>query len=163
MKLQYSKSGSNNIIGFCDADWAGAKDRHSISGYVFEMAGGPISWKSQKQSTIALSTCEAEYICISVAVQEAVWYHNLQKELLSEIPVILYSDNQSAITLTENNSYSARCKHIDIRYHFIRDVVRKGIVNIQYIPTDKQKADVLTKGLQSNKHQTMKDLLGLMK
>lgn len=163
MKLQYSKSGSKNVVGYCDADWAGSNDRHSTSGYLFEMAAGPISWKAQKQTTIALSTCEAEYISMSLAVQEAIWYHNLHKELTTEAPIILHSDNQSAITLSENNCYSARCKHIDIRYHFMRDVIQKGIVQINYISTDAQKADILTKGLQSNKHQMMKDLLGLMK
>lgn len=132
MKLQYAKSESKNIIGHCDADWAGGDDRHLTSGYIFELAGGPISWKSQKQSTIALSTCKAEYVSMSSATQEAIWYFNLQKELFSQAVLIeLFSDNQSAITLSGNNSYSTRCKHIDICFHFIRDIIQKGLVKIQ--------------------------------
>lgn len=161
MRLEYSKSGINHIVGFSDADWGGANDRHSTSGYVFQMSNGPISWKSQKQSTVALSSCEAEYIAMSTATQEAIWYYNLQKELKQENSINLFCDNQSAMITAENNAYSPRCKHIDIRYHFIRDIIQKGIVVPEYVSTNKQTADVLTKGLQPIKHKEMMPLLGL--
>lgn len=162
MKVEYSKAGSKHIVGFSDADWGGSKDRFSTSGYVFQMANGPISWKTQKQSTVALSTCEAEYIAVSTASQEAIWYYNLQKELNSTSLVPIHFDNQSAMVLAENNAYSARCKHIDIRYHFIRDILKKAIIELKYIPTDEQTADVLTKGLQTLKQKKMSQLLGLV-
>jgi hypothetical protein len=162
MKLEYSKTGSDYIIGYSDADWGGSNQRHSTSGYIFQMAGGPISWKSQKQSTIALSTCEAEYIALSSATQEAVWYYNLQKELNESRAIPINVDNQSAIQIAENNAYSSRCKHIDIRYHFIRDILRKQIINLNYISTDKQTADIFTKGLQAVKQKIMIQLLGLV-
>lgn len=162
-KIEYSKSASDHIIGFTDADWASnEEDRHSISGYVFQMSGGPISWKCSKQASVSLSSCEAEYIALSLGSQEAIFWHNFQKEISQEKIVEINCDNQSAMVLAENNGYSPRTKHISIRYHFVREAIKNGYVQVKYVPTNLQTADILTKGLQKTKHSEMCKLLNLI-
>ena len=139
------------VIGFTDADWGGSEDRKSTSGYCFSLnENGPVvSWKSQKQTTVALSTCEAEYVAMTLALQEAEYLLHL----LNEINVkrlksaTLYSDNQSAICVAKNPILSQRTKHIDIKYHFIRDKINDGTIKVDYVPTNKNNADCLTKSL----------------
>ena len=117
------KEGGNILQGWADADWAGDdKTRLSRSGYIFKLANAPISWISKKQSTVALSTAEAEYISGSLAVQEAIWLNRLLTELgeMSKVP-ILNLDNQGALALAKNPVHHSRTKHIEIRYHFIRE------------------------------------------
>ena len=107
-----------------DADWAGdQEDRKSSSGYLFQMAGGPVSWRSRKQDSVALSTSEAEYIALSSAAQETVWIRRLITELGMEPegPTTLMEDNQSAIAMAKNPQFHGSAKHIDIRHHFIRE------------------------------------------
>ena len=110
--------------------------------------GGPVSWRSRKKTCVALSAAEAEYICMSLtfAAQEATWLNCLLAEIQSQKepskPAILYEDNQSAICKTQFHGW---CKHISIKYHFIRDEARKGTINIQYCRTDNMIADMLTK------------------
>lgn len=108
-KLEYSKDCSENVMGFSDADWASnEEDRRSVSGYVFQMAGGAISWNCCKQTSVALSSCEAEYVAMSLASQEAIYWYNFQEELQQSKTVIINCDNQSAMTLAQNNGYSPR-------------------------------------------------------
>ena len=108
--LQFSRNGSTDCTGFSDADWAGdIDDRKSTSGYLFKVGGAPISWKSRKQSCVALSTAEAEYMSLSLAAQEAIWLNRLLAELQLQKepsrPAILYEDNQSAIFMTKNPQF----------------------------------------------------------
>ena len=124
--ILYSQNESDVCGGFSDADWAGdINDQKSTSGYLFQMSGGAVTWKSRKQSCVALSTAEAEYIALSSATQESVWLRNLTSELGSpaETPTTIYEDNQSAIAMTKNPQFHGRAKHIDIKYHFIRENV----------------------------------------
>ena len=117
------------------------------------MGGGPVSWRSRKQTCVALSTAEAEYMSLTLAAQEAIWLNRLLAELQSQLepskPATLYEDNQSAICMTKNPQFHGRCKHIAIKYHFIRDEARKGTINVQYCRTDDMIADMLTKGLHA--------------
>ena len=141
------------VIGYTDADWGGSEDRKSTSGYCFSLSeSGPvIAWRSQKQPTVALSTCEAEYVAMTLAVQEAE--HLLQllnnmdcfKNKLDE--ATLYSDNQSALCVAKNPIASQRIKHIDIKYHYIRDRINAGKIKVEYVPTDNNCADSFTKPL----------------
>ena len=131
--IKYQKS-DNGLIGYTDSDWAGdLDDRHSTTGNVFLMAGGPISWLSKKQAVVALSTSEAEYVALSSATQEVVW---LRKLLIADLkvalqqPTVLMEDNQGTIAIARNPVAHARTKHIDIRYHYIREAVQNGIVNL---------------------------------
>ena len=152
LKLVYCQDPSGNVIGYSDADWAGCiNTRRSTSGYIFMFQGAPISWSSKKQQSVALSSCEAEYVALSNATQEAMWWYNLQKEIDEEMPIEMNVDNQSAINLASNNSYSTRTKHIDIRFHFVKEVVADNKIEIQYCPTEKQAADILTKPIGSVK------------
>ena len=105
-------------IGFSDADWAGdAEGRKSTSGYIFCIAGGPVSWRSKKQESVALSTAEAEYVALSSAAQECVWIKRLNFELanISNGPSVIMEDNQSCIAMSKNPQYHGKSKHIDIK------------------------------------------------
>ena len=127
--LQFQKCDVIDISGFCDSDWGASEDRRSITGYGFQLSrNGPlISWKCRKQQTVALSTCEAEYIALAAATQEAKFPRQLFADMQgSETKcVILYVDNQGAIALAKNPVQHQRSKHIDIRYHFARLEVQK--------------------------------------
>ena len=109
------------------------------------MCGGPVSWSSHKQSTVALSTSEAEYVALASSAQEGMWLRELVSEL-TKTPHQRIEDNQSAICLSKNPQYHGRSKHISIKHHFIRDLVKKGLVAIHYCQSEEMIADMLTKG-----------------
>ena len=138
LKLVFCKETYNNVIGFSDADWAGEIDqRRSCTGYVYVYQGGAISWNSKMQHTVALSSTEAEYMALSSATQEALWLKQLQAELEpSNVinPVLIYTDNRSALHLATNDAYHGRSKHIDVR-------------------TEEMVADSLTKAVTTNTNQ----------
>ena len=162
--IMFTKSESGELLGYSDADWAGDKeDRRSTSGYLFQMAGGPISWKSRKQESVALSTAEAEYIALSSAAQETVWIRRLVTELgdKPEGPTTLMEDNQSAIAMAKNPQFHGRAKHIDIRHHFIRERVNGGDIKLVYCPTGDMLADMLTKGLNQHQLKNLMDRAGV--
>lgn len=153
----------NGLEGFVDADGASQEHRRAITGYVFIVDGGAVSWASKKQELVTLSTAESEYVAATHAAKEAIWLRRLISEVyrpLSE-PTTLRSDNQSAIALTKDGSYHARTKHIDIHYHFIRYSIEAGSIRLIYCPTDKQTADILTKALPSVKVKHFAVALGL--
>jgi len=148
-------------IGYTDSDWAGdQQDRKSTYGYVFTLFATAVSWKSQKSSTVALSTTEAEYIGSCEASKEAIWITRLFHDILpnqgqpssSEEACLIYGDNQGAIALIENPQFHQRTKHIDIRYHFIRHAYQKNLIRLQYIPTSLMTADIFTKPLPRELH-----------
>ena len=141
------------------------EDRHAISGYVFMLNGGAVSWSSKRQDTISLSTTEAEYIALTHAAKEAIWFRNLLSEIFGRqlLPVTLHSDNKSAIALAKDDRFHARTKHIDIRYHFIRYVIEDGNIRLTYCPTEDMTADIFTKALQSTKAKHFAESMGLAK
>jgi ribonuclease HI len=150
--LIYKKQNLNgkfNVYGYVDSDWASdATTRKSTTGYIFFMNGKPISWNSRKQNSVALSSTEAEYMALSEAVQEALWLIKIFADLGWDIkPVTLYEDNMSCMELTKNNKQHQRTKHIDIRYHFVRDAIKKKDIRMEYIETKEQVADMMTKPL----------------
>jgi hypothetical protein len=165
--IRFKSSGDLDFKYFSDADWAGdVADRKSTSGYVFKLAGGPISWGSKKQSSVSLSTSEAEYIALSLAIQEGKWVHRLLCEILVaagvEAPkLVIFEDNQSCIKMTKNPVNHGRAKHIDIKYHHIRDEVKSGEVEVEYCSTSTMLADLLTKGLPGPRHQELTHDLGI--
>ena len=154
-----------NLTGYVDADWGSNKnDRKSYTGYVFKLAGGSISWRSCKQKSVALSSTEAEYMALSEATKEAIYLRNLLEDLTGKLDCVsLYNDNQSAKKLAYNPVLHERSKHIDIRYHFIRDAVNDNIVEIKYLSTNEMIADILTKSLQCIKNSRFAQGLGLTK
>ena len=130
-----------------------AEDRHAVSGYAFIINGGAVSWSAKRQSIISLSTTESEYVAAAHAAKEALWLRSLIKQLFDEklSPTTMFSDNQSAIALAKDHQYHAQTKHIDVCYHFIRWIVKKGAVRLVYCPTEDMVADTLTKALPSAK------------
>ena len=153
-KLTFSYSEDISIDGYCDSDWASSDDRKSITGYCFQLStqGPLISWKSRKQPTIALSTCEAEYMSLVSAIQEGKYLVSLVSEITeSVLEFKLKCDNQGAIAIAKNPVKHQRTKHISIKYHFIRDEISKGNVEVTYIPSEFNIADLFTKPTSSIK------------
>lgn len=146
-KIVFSKSLKINLFGYTDADYAGCIDtRKSTSGYVFVLANAPITWKCQKQTVVAQSTTEAEYLALSLGVREALWLKSFLNELGINFPQVKINvDNQSAIKLAQAQQQHSRTKHIDIKVHFVRDEIEKGNISVNYVNSNEQLADILTK------------------
>lgn len=163
--LFYKREPSKEFKGFVDADWGSDNwDRKSYSGFIFMMGeGSPICWESKKQSCIALSSTEAEYIAMCNATKEAVYLLRLFDEIGAneKYPITIYNDNQSAQKLIKNQVYHSRSKHIDMRYHYVREIFNQGIVNFEYQQTDEMCADILTKSLSKIKHSKFRSMIGL--
>ena len=154
--LKFVKSDdSNHLYGYCDADWGMSDDRRSITGYCFQTncESAFVCWNSRKQPTVALSTCEAEYMALSAAVQEALFLKQLSFDLTGHdlYDIIIHVDNQGAIALAKNPVHHQRSKHIDIRYHFVRQFVQDGTISLQYVESEKNLADMLTKPVSGGK------------
>ena len=155
---------SLTLHGFTDSDYAGDCDnRRSTSGYVFTLNGGPIAWSSRRQDCVATSTTEAEYIAASEATKEAVWLRRLITQLGAKQrePTPIKCDNQSAIKLTKNPEYHRRTKHIDVRYHFVRHHQEMKNIEVSYVPTEDQVADILTKNLPGPRFLKLREDLGI--
>jgi Reverse transcriptase (RNA-dependent DNA polymerase). len=140
---------------YTDSDWAQGESRKSVCGYIAEMGGGPIAWSSKQQAVIALSTTEAEYIATTHGAKEGIWLRSLADELKfpQPKPSPMLCDSEGAITCTRDPQHHSRMKHIDIRYHFIRDCVQKGIIEVIHIPGIDNVADLLTKPLTRVIHE----------
>ena len=171
MQLTYSGDLSN-LEGYTDADWAGcAATARSTSGYVFNIGSGAISWCSKRQGTVALSTCEAEYVAQALAARESVWLRTLLDELNPKSasgpessnpqPVMIYGDNQSAIALAKNPQFHARTKHIHISHHYCREKMAAGEISLEYVPSELQVADALTKALPGPGFRVFREEMGL--
>lgn len=151
-ELCYSKSDTKpELMGFSDADWANdPEDRKSTTGYCFSLNkdGAIVSWKTRKQPTVALSTCEAEYVALAATIQEAFYLKQLLKDIdpsFQHTTTTIFEDNQGTIRLAKNPVNRQRSKHVDIKYHFIRSSVMEGNVDLVYCPTESMVADVFTK------------------
>jgi len=140
------------LEGFCDTNWVADNDEvSSISGYVFTLGGGAISWKSTKQTCIARSTMESEFITLELAGQEAEWL----KGLLTDIPlwgkqltpIFLHCDSQTAIGVAHNSVYNKKKRHIRIRHDAVKQLLKHGVISLKYVRFEKNLADPLTKGL----------------
>ena len=146
--IRYSKTGSTTLTGFSDSDWAGDLERRkSTTGYLFTLGGAAISWNSKKQQTVALSSTEAEYMAACAASQEAMHLKALLNDLghTQEDPITIRMDNQGAIIIANDPMSNRRTKHIDIRYHYIRERVEHEDIKLEYIRTEDMAADCLTK------------------
>jgi hypothetical protein len=162
--FQRGTPGGTTLHGFVDADWASdVNDRKSTSGFVFMLGGAAISWSSKKQTSVALSSTEAEYIAAAHATKEVVWLRRLLTELGLDLhfPTVLHIDNQSAIAIARNPEFHDRTKHIEVRHHFLRHKVEGEEIRLEYTPTDDQVADVLTKGVVREKHDKFAGAIGI--
>jgi hypothetical protein len=162
---------TNTLKGYSDSDWGGdISSRKSTSGFLFLYNNNIISWNSTLQKTVALSSCEAEYMALKEATKESIYltsvitYINTKLQLYntSNIPTILV-DNKGSLKLAENPEFHKRTKHIDIIYHFIRECIRDNKLKVGYIPTLEQLADGFTKGLDNNKQQNLINNLNINK
>ncbi|KAK2370871.1 putative mitochondrial protein [Trifolium repens] len=154
------------LEGFSDSDWCGDKDdRRSTSGMWFRFRNSPISWSSKKQSIVALSSCEAEYVAAAQAACQAVWLESLLDELKIKYvkPVKLNVDNQSAISLARNPIAHGRSKHIETKYHFLRYQVTQDKLKLVHCRTNVQIADIMTKPLKADRFKELRTLVGLVK
>lgn len=152
-----------NLVGYVDSDFAGDRDsRKSTTAYFFTLGGNCISWKSQLQPLVALSTTEAEYVAVTDAFKEAIWLQGLLKEIqLLQDKVTVFSDSQSAIHLSKNPVYHERTKHVEVRYHYVRDLIANGIVSILKVLTKDNPADMGTKTLTATKFKHCFNLLNV--
>jgi hypothetical protein len=152
------------LTGFSDASWGSSDDRKSITGYCFSLnKDGPlISWKSKKQPTVALSSCEAEYMALAATTQESLFLtqllHDIDMDCQYE-PVTIFGDNQGAIALLKNPVHHQRSKHIDIKYHFVRTEFNRGKINVVYLPSEDMVADIFTKPASRYKLGQFKDFV----
>ncbi|XP_057310095.1 uncharacterized protein LOC130648091 [Hydractinia symbiolongicarpus] len=138
------------LYAFCDADWASSLDNgRSITGYCISInpSGPPISWRSKKQASVALSTCEAEFMALSLTAQETAYLTRLIKDLTNFDlkPPVIKNDNQGTLALLKNPVKHMKAKHIDIRYHYIRECFQQNQIAVEYIPSSENKADIFTK------------------
>ena len=150
--ITYHRDKSLAVVGYSDADWASdINSRRSTTGYIFFMSGGPVSWKSKLQPTVALSTSEAEYMALSFSAQEALALKRLCTSFrIDDLPVMLYEDNSGAIAMAHNPVHYAKTKHIHIRFHFVRECVENKEIDVTYVPTADMLADPLTKALSKD-------------
>jgi hypothetical protein len=152
LKLFFPKCSNDDIVIslYVDADWgANLRDRKSISGYILMLNSCPIIWNVKKQTSIALSSTEAEILALAQAIQNLLIVYNLTKEILGckEIKMIIYEDNQSAIKAVLNENNCARLKHLDIKLKYIREIIKTNAISVEYISTEDQLADLFTKSL----------------
>jgi hypothetical protein len=188
------QSAQGDLIAFADSDWAGCvDDRKSTAGFVLLYAGCPLSWASKKQATVALSSAEAEYMAIGLALRELKWVHQLLTEIglrapssdqdeqtsepvsgehgtssadsasavsVSAPPSLIYSDNQAALSMCASvGSLHQRTKHIDVRHHFIAEAVKSGEVQLAWVSSREQLADIFTKALGPQLFAPLRDRL----
>ena len=152
------------LLGFSDSDFAGdVEDRKSTTGVVYFLGGNMVTWASHKQRIVALSSCEAEYVAAAAAACQGVWLSRLIADMLGvkETPVKLLMDNMSAIALSKNPVYHERSKHIDTRYHFLRQCIEEGKVEVDHVGTAEQLADIFTKALGRVKFIELRGAFGV--
>lgn len=162
--ILYEKGESFGLLGFTDSDYAGDQDdRRSTSGYAFIMGSGAVSWSSKKQQIVTLSTTEAEFVAAAACASQAIWLRRLLEELgfHQNSPTPVYCDNTSAIKLSKNPVLHGRSKHIDVRYHFLRDLANDGTIDLIYCKSEDQIADIFTKPLKLDVFVKLRRLLGV--
>lgn len=149
---------------FSDANWAEDKvDRKSNSGYVIDLFGGPIAWSCRKQNLVALSSCEAEYIALCETTKEVAWLRGLISDFGVNIeePVNIQTDSQSCIAMVKDTRLSRRTKHVDIKYHFVKEMCNTGLVKLTYVPSEENVADIMTKPLGPTRIKKLRELIGI--
>ena len=163
--LTYGLQNSDDLlVGYCDANYAGCiDDRKSYTGYVYKLFGSVVSWQAKKQPTVALSTAESEYMAQGFASRESEWWYSILTFLGYHVPlpILIYSDSQSAIAIAKNPTSHSRTKHINVKYHYIRILIEEGKIELKYLPTEEQIADLFTKPLGTTRHKMLTSELGL--
>ncbi|WJZ81635.1 hypothetical protein VitviT2T_001468 [Vitis vinifera] len=163
--LFFQRTTKKEIEIFSDADWAGSvTDRRSTSGYCSFVWGNLVTWRSKKQSVVARSSAEAEFRAMAQGICEGIWLNRLLEELRVPLkhPMVLYCDNQAAISIAKNPVHHDRTKHVEIDRHFIKEKIEEGVFKVSYTPTNCQTADILTKALARGNFENLTEKLGMI-
>ncbi|CAI0627471.1 unnamed protein product [Linum tenue] len=162
------KAGAQNdrLLSYTDSDYAGdINDRRSTSGYVFFLAGGPVSWASKKQPVMTLSTTEAEFVAAAYSAAQCIWMKRILKEMgwleTTGGGTRILCDNSSTIKLSKNPVLHGRSKHIDVRFHFLRDLVKEEVIKLEHCGTTDQVADIMTKAVKIETFEKLRGELGM--
>jgi hypothetical protein len=162
--LWYPKESTFDLIGYSDVDWVGYKiDRKSTSRTCQFLGRSLVSWASKKQNSVDLSTAEVEYIVVGHCCAQLLWMRQTLRDYsykLSKVPLLC--DNESAIRMADNPVEHSRTKHIDIQYHFLRDHQQKGNIEIAYVNTQNQLADIFTKPLDEKTCSKLRNELNIL-
>jgi len=153
---EYDTATPSNMHVSVDADWAGESDTgKSTSGFVVFWHGGPLSWGSKTQTTVAHSSCEAEYVALDLAVRDVMYLLQLMTAIGEPVtlPIPIYEDNQSVLYLTRKCGNHARTKHLNVKYHYCRSCIKEGTISVIKIGTENQTSDILTKWLPKHLHE----------
>ena len=152
------------LVGYSNSNMADDVDDHkSTSRMIYFLSGGTICWQSTKQKVVALSSCKAEYIIASTTATQGVWLARLMEEFIGKEgdPPMLYVDNKATISLIKNPILHDRSKHIEIRFHYIRECTNRGLIKIDFIRTEEQLGDILTKSLARVKFEELRLKIGV--
>ena len=163
--MWYPKGNNLIIQAFTDADWAGSIDDHkSTSGAAFYLGGCLVSWLSKKQTSISLSTAEAEYITAASCCTQVLWMKQTLQDLQVQFsePIPIFCDNTSAISISKNPVMHSKTKHIPIKYHFVREQVAEKNIKLEYVCTKEQIADIFTKPLPREAFEYLRQKLGIL-
>ena len=162
--LLYSKESNLSFVGFSDSDWTGnADDRKSTTGGCFYVGANLVAWMSKKKNSVFLSTAETEYIATGSCCLQLIWMKKVLIDYgISQDTMVLYCDNSSAINISKNSVQHSKTKHIVIMYHFIRDLIERKIMCLEYIPTERQNADIFTKPLDRSKFEALRQVIGVI-
>ena len=162
--IWYKRGGDTGLVGYTDSDYAGdIDDSKSTSGYVFLMGGGAVAWSSRKQPIVTLSTTEAEYVAAATCSCQAIWMGRVLEEIGYDQgeEMVLLCDNTSTIKLSKNAVLHGKSKHIRVRFHFLRDLVKEGTIKLEYCNTEEQLADIMTKPLKMATFQRIREAFGM--
>jgi len=146
------------LLGYSDSDYAGDRNtRKSTTGYIFQIAGNTVCWRSKRQRNVSTSTVEAEYVALSTTAKQQIWLQNALQELRIDIPAALHTDNIRSIDLTNNPRISDKSKHIDVAYHHVRNLVQDGFINLLHVASQDNLADICTKALPRPQFCVLRD------
>jgi hypothetical protein len=163
--LWYTKSDSNQLFGYTDSDFVGSlDDRKNTSGYVFQLGTNLISWASQKQPIVSISSAEAEYVVVTSASCQAVWLRRILTDMshTENDPTPIFCDNTSTIALSKNHVFHKKSKHIDTHFHFIRELVNNGDIALKFCGSQDQLVDIFTKPLGKSFFYFQRQHLGII-
>lgn len=162
--ILYKQREQTNLVGFSDSDFAGdPDDRKSTTGFVFLLGSGAVSWSCKKHQLVTLSTTKTEFVAATACAYQAIWLRKILGELHSPqtCPTHLYCDNNSAIKLSKNLVLHGRSKHIDVKFHFLRDLTKEEVIDVIYCKSEDQVADIFTKSIKIAAFTKLRSALGV--